>query len=235
MATRVLRHGLRTRVLHALNALALLVLLTTGLALGDWLPASIVAAVGGHDAIDGVHRWLGLGFVGAAILACVLWRASARWLARQFTRWHRREWRWPLDYLYHALAPARRRAPSHDGYFDPLERLVLSLLLLAVIVAGVSGVYLFWLPPAPLWVFLVMIRAHVGAAWVAIALLCIHIVAGLGVLPSHRGIARAMFGDGTVPEATARRLWPAWAEKVNARGTKLRKTSRRARLRKPVG
>lgn len=217
MAARVLRHGLRTRVLHALNALALLVLLASGLALGDWLPASIVAVVGGHDAIDGVHRWLGLAFVGAAILACTWWRAPARWLARQLTCWHRREWRWPLDYLRHALAPARRHAPFHNGYFDPLERLVLSLLLLAVIVAGVTGVYLYWLPPAPLWVFLVMIRAHVGAAWAAIALLCIHIIAGLGVLPSHCGIARAMFGDGTVPETTARRLWPGWVAKTGAR------------------
>lgn len=214
MSVRLPRHGLRARVLHALNALALLVLLASGLALGDWLPAPLVNAVGGHEAIDGVHQNLGLAFVGAAILASLCFWKSTGWLLRELTRRRRGELRWVWDYLRHLLAPRHHAAPDHAGYFDPLERHVLALLLLAVVITGMSGVYLWWLPPAPTWLFIVMIRAHVAAAWGTLALLAVHVTAGLGVLPSHRGIARSMFGDGSVPLATARRLWPAWAARA---------------------
>lgn len=214
MSARILRHGLRSRVLHALNALALLALLATGLALGDWLPASLVNAVGGHEAIYGVHQNLGLVFDGAAFLAILCWWKSTLWLLRELAQRPRGELRWVRDYLRHLLAPRRHAAPGHAGYFDPLERRVLALLLIAVAVTGMSGVYLWWLPPAPTWLFIVMIRAHVAAAWSTLALLAVHVTAGLGVLPSHRGIARSMFGDGSVPLATARRLWPAWAARA---------------------
>lgn len=208
--TRVQRHGLRARCLHGANAVVLPVLLATGLALGDWLPVSWVDVIGGHDAVDAVHRVLGLVFVGiAALSSAVLWRGTA-WLVRELTRFRAGDGRWPLAWLRHALAPGRCAAPFHAGCFDPLERLVLTVLLAATVVVGTSGVYLYFLPPAPSWVFLVAIRAHVYAAWLLIAMLAVHVVAGLGVLPTHRGLARAMFGDGSVPVATARRLWPGW-------------------------
>ncbi|MBS0211715.1 MAG: cytochrome b/b6 domain-containing protein [Proteobacteria bacterium] len=214
MAARVHRHSLRARLLHGLNALVMLVLLFSGLALADALPSPLVNGVGGHDAIDRVHRGLGLAFAGMAAMACAWWWRSAWWLARELTRWRSGEWSWPAAYLRHAFAPARRPVPFHAGHFDPLERLVLSLLLLAATVAAVSGVYLYLLPPAPLWVFLIAIRAHVIAAWGVLALLAIHAVAGSGLLPSHRGIASSMFGDGRLPLDTARRLWPGWTERA---------------------
>ncbi|HET8765020.1 MAG TPA: cytochrome b/b6 domain-containing protein, partial [Rhodanobacter sp.] len=173
--TRVQRHGWRARCLHGANAVVLLVLLATGLALGDWLPGGWVAAVGGHDAVDAVHRLLGLAFVGVAVLlSIVLWRGTA-WLVRELTRFRAGDGRWPLAYFRHALAPGRRAAPFHAGWFDPLERLVLTVLLAATVVAGVSGVYLYWLPAAPAWVFLVAIRAHVYVAWLLIAMLAVHV------------------------------------------------------------
>lgn len=211
--TRIQRHGRRARALHGANAATLLVLLATGLALGDWLPLSWVAVAGGHDVVDGVHQWLGLAFVVATIVLAAAWHAPLRFLLTQLREWHRGDVGWPWAWARHALSPQRHAAPVHDGYFDPLERFVLAIMLSAVAVAALSGVYLYWLPNAPTWVFIIAIRAHVTAAWVVIALLACHVLAGLGVLPTHRGLARAMFGDGTVLLATARRLWPGWVER----------------------
>lgn len=215
-APRILRHGRRARWLHGTNAVVLLTLVVTGLALGDWLPVRWVALAGGHDAINGLHRVLGLAFVLAALVVlAALWRGTV-WLAATLARFRRGDVRWVGAYFRALLRPARAPAPWHDGWFDPLERLVLALLLSVTVVVGVSGVYLYFLPSAPLWVFLVAIRAHVYGAWLLLALLAVHILAGLGVLPTHRGLARAMFGDGTVPAATAHRLWPGWAARKQA-------------------
>lgn len=210
---RIQRHGRRARWLHGLNAATMVVLLVTGLALGDWVPVAWVAQLGGHDVMGGVHQWLGLAFVGAAVVLAFAWHAPLRFLLSQLRDWHRGDGMWPVAYLRHALAPRREPAPPHAGYFDPLERFVLSVMLAGVVVAGVTGVYLYWLPSLPTWVFLIAIRAHVTAAWVVIVLFACHVVAGLGVLPTHRGLARTMFGDGTLPLETARRLWPRWVER----------------------
>lgn len=215
---RIYRHGRHARWLHGTNAATMLVLLATGLALGDWLPAALVAVLGGHGVVDGVHQWLGLVFVAAAIVLSGVWRVRLRFLLGQLSRWRRHDARWPFACLRHALAPLRTPVPWHAGYFDPLERAVLTIMLAAVVVAGASGVYLYWLPNAPTWVFIVAIRAHVVAAWVVIAALACHLLAGLGVLPTHRGLLRAMFGDGTLPLATARRLWPGWAARAIGKG-----------------
>lgn len=205
-------------MLHGLNAAVLLVLVATGLAIGDFVAPWLVARFGGHDVLDDVHQDLGLAFVAAVVLAgCVGWRA-ARTLACRLCRFRATERAWPLAFARHALAPSRHPPAEHAGAFDPAERVVLGVVLLAVVIAGASGVYLYFLPVAPRWVFLVAIRAHVYSAWVLIVALGIHIVAGLGVLPTHRGIARAMFGDGTVPLATARRLWPGWTRRRSGAG-----------------
>ncbi len=210
---RIQRHGVRARWLHGVNALALLILLATGFALAGSLPPRWVAWFGGHAAVNAAHRWLGLAFaIAAAALIGALQRAT-RGLLQHLAQARPRDPGWLAAWLRHTLAPRRYAPTPHDGYFDPLERVVLALLLLATVVTALSGVYLYFLPTAPLWVFVVTIRAHVYGAWVMLGALVIHGIAGSGILPTHRSIARSMFGDGTLPMATARGLWPGWTRR----------------------
>ncbi|TAM90334.1 MAG: hypothetical protein EPN41_01825, partial [Candidimonas sp.] len=189
---RVLRHTVAARGLHALNAAAILALIATGLALAGFLPDSLTARMGGHVVANTTHRMLGLAFVIAAAAAAALLHARCRRFARDIVG-------------SGVLGP-------HAQRLSAAQRAVFAILVISATIAGVSGVYLYVLPKAPLWVFLVAIRAHVYGSWVLIAALSLHIVAGLGILPTHRGIARSMFGDGTVPLRIARTLWPGWAE-----------------------
>ncbi len=210
---RIARHGALARVLHALNATIVLLLLFSGLALGDRLPEAWVDALGGHEAFSDLHEWLGLAFVVAsALLIGALSRHSAA-LVRRLAEWRRGDLGWPLAFARHLLRSQRTDAPRHSGYFDPLERLVLIIVLATLVLAGLSGVYLYWSPDAPRWAFVVFIRSHIYAGWVLLGALGLHIFAGLGVLPTHRGILGVMFGDGSLPQATARRLWPGWTER----------------------
>jgi len=39
------------------------------------------------------------------------------------------------------------------------------------------------------------------------------VLVAIGVLPGYRGVWHAMHLGGRVPEETARRVWPGWAER----------------------
>lgn len=222
---RLLRHGGVARIAHGLNAVATLVLLATGLALGDWLAPRLVAWMGGHLVVNAVHQKLGLAAVIAlALLGVALRRRVARLLAavrplrRGDGRWTRsfmRFW-WRGDAV----------APFHDGRFDPLQRWVFALLILALVVTGLSGVYLYFLPPWGRIALVWAIRSHVAAAWVLLVLVAFHMAVGIGLPRTHRGLARAMFGDGTVSSALARRLWPGWAARQTRVATRPGATDR---------
>jgi hypothetical protein len=63
-------------------------------------------------------------------------------------------------------------------------------------------------------VFASMARIHL---WTTIAISPVivgHILIAAGVLPGYRGAARSMHVDGRVRAATARRLWPGWADRA---------------------
>lgn len=216
--TRVRRQTRVARILHGSNALVLAILLLSGFALAGNLPVGWVDGLGGHTGVNTVHRLLGLAFaiVGAVLVMLLRRRLAA--LGREILRVHSRDFGWPLRYIRALCSPGDHAALEHDGRFDPLQRAVLGLLLLATLVTAASGVYLYFLPGAPAWVFALAIRAHIYAAWLLLAAVAIHILAGLGLLPTHRGVLRAMFGDGTVPLATAARLWPGWTRR-QTRGT----------------
>ncbi len=207
---RIQRHNHTVRLAHGVNAIAAITLIATGLALGDRIPDVLVAAVGGHATVNGVHRVGGLAFVIALLLAMSIFRSPTLGLVRDLVYFRPDEWRWPRSFLTCILSPGRQPAAFHTGRFDPAQRLVLIVLLCATALVGTSGVYLYVLPAAPRWMFLLVIRTHVYGAWVMIAALCLHAFAGLGILRTHKGLLSAMFGDGTVPIQTARILWPAW-------------------------
>lgn len=211
----LMRHGLGTRVLHAINALAVLVLIVTGLALGDVIPGGIAALLGGHLGLNVTHRLLGVAFSLALVLLAVLAPRKVARLIRNVCHMRRDDWRWPFRFGVFLMAPTKHAAPYHDGRFDPAQRIVFGGILVTLAVAAASGVYLyFWTPIFPLGQLSMAyaVRIHIAAAWLLIACLVPHIIAGSGLLWTHRGISAAMFGDGKVPVRLAQDLWPACAE-----------------------
>lgn len=205
------RHGLAARLLHAFNALAVLVLLATGLALGDWLAVRMTDWMGGHAEVDALHRTLGLAFVIAWLLLVALLPARIGRLLRDVSRFQRVDWSWPRAFLRFYAHPRSCRLPLHDGRFDPAQRLVFAALIGALALAGASGVYLYLAPPWSRVALAAAIWLHVASAWLLIACVILHIVAGSGLLRTHRGLAAAMFGNGRVTRELAERLWPGWA------------------------
>ncbi len=207
------RHGLRTRALHSLTALVIAVLLVTGLALGDIFANSVVTLLGGHLAVNSVHRQLGMIFATALALLVLLLPGRVRCLLHDTTHFKRDELSWPLDFLRFYLRPARHPVPFHDGRFDPLQRIIFAGIIGSVVLACVSGVYIYLAPPLRQFVLVYMIRTHIVTSWLLIGFLCAHILAGSGLLRTHRGIATAMFGDGRVAVGLANNLWPGWTRR----------------------
>lgn len=212
----LIRHGRTARVLHAANAAVVIVLLVTGLALGDVVSARVAGWLGGHERINAAHQWLGLAFaVAMVLLAAALPRRVAR-LLRDSSRFRRGDGRWIRAFLAYLVAPRLRAPPFHDGRFDPAQRLVFLGILVGIAGVTASGVYLYaWTPAFALGQMSLAyaIRVHIVAAWLLIACLALHIAAGSGLPWTHRGLVRAMFGHGRVPISLARRLWPGWARR----------------------
>ena len=212
-SAKLARHSLGARVLHALDALVIMVLLASGLALGELLGEQIVALFGGHLLVNATHQLLGLAFVIAWVLLVLAMPDRVHGLLRDTVYFRRRELRWPLDFLRFSLWPRRFAPPFHDGRFDPAQRVIFISTIVALALMGVSGVYLYLAPPLGRMMLAYAIRIHIATAWVLIGCLCIHAVAGSGLLRTHRGLATAMFGDGRVAVALARTLWPGWSRR----------------------
>jgi cytochrome b subunit of formate dehydrogenase len=207
------RHGLRARALHSLTALVIAVLLVTGLALGDVFANSVVTLLGGHLAVNSVHRQLGMILATALVLLVLLLPGRVRCLLHDTIHFKRDELSWPLDFLRFYLRPARHPVPFHDGRFDPLQRVIFAGIIGSVVLVCASGVYIYLAPPLRQLLLAYSIRTHIVASWLLIGFLCAHILAGCGLLRTHRGIATAMFGDGRVAVGLANNLWPGWTRR----------------------
>lgn len=210
----LLRHGFGTRLIHAVNALTVAVLVVTGLALGDVIPASIAGILGGHLGTNATHRLLGVAFSVAVVLLVVALPRKVGRLIGNVCHWRRADWCWPCRFVAFWVSPKQRTAPYHDGRFDPAQRIVFGGILISLAAASTSGVYLyFWTPDFPLGQLSMAyaIRIHIAAAWLLIVCGALHIIAGSGILWTHRGITAAMFGNGKVSARSARTLWPASA------------------------
>ena len=207
------RHSFAARVLHALNALVIIVLLVTGLALGDLLVGRMVLLLGGHSTVNATHQFLGLAFVSAWTALLLALPGGLGRLLRDTVYFRRRELRWPLDFLRFSLWPRRYPAPFHDGRLDPAQRVIMIGIFAAVALVSISGVYVYLTPPFGRMMLANAIRLHIAAAWLLIGCVCIHIAVGSGLLRTHRGLVTAMFGNGRVAATLARTLWPGWARR----------------------
>lgn len=209
----VRRNNGKTRWFHAGVYLTVFVLLLTGwwLTLGGEGDPSVLASLTGVSDAD-LHTWTGWGFAGLAAVGVVLgWRAS-RTLLVDSVRFRRSDlsWlrRWPV-------AVFTGRFGRHEGHFDPGQR-IMNLALVALLLAlMVSGIGLVLVSGGPEFVW--FNRIHRWSTYLITPALIGHIVVASGVLPGYRGAWRAMHLGGRLRAEVARRLWPAWLEREQAR------------------
>jgi formate dehydrogenase subunit gamma len=211
MATEPLtRHPRRVRWLHAAVALATLLLLWTGwwlLAGEEGRPSLLARALGVADIR--VHVWAGraLGLVALAAVT-VGWRGARTFLRETVRRdpgdahWWRR---WPIGALTGRFA-------RHEGVFDPGQRVANVVIVGGLVLLTGTGIAMTALHGGAL--FAVLAKIHRWTAIVVTPVIAGHLLIALGLLPGYRGVWRSMFLGGRVPEETARRLWPGWAERV---------------------
>ena len=208
--TTILRHGPAVRIAHALLALSVIVLIVSGLGMAERLPGQAVSMLGGHVWLGDLHRQLGLVF-GVAVAGLMLFGpAAGRRLIRDMCRFRRGDATWFRSFVRYVLAPSRHRPQSHDGRFDPGQRIVFAVILGSAAALTVSAAALYLAPAGSTSLLAWALRIHVVAAVIFIAALAVHVLVGVGLLASHRNIGRVMFGDGRVKQGLAYTLWPTW-------------------------
>lgn len=208
----MLRNATPARRLHAVVYLLTAFLLLSGVAVGGEGIRWIERLLGGHVAAAAGHRWVGLALIGvAAVVMAVRPRSVMRFLAESL-RFRRGDVRWFATWPGFVLRPGRVSLARHEGHFDPGQRVLNVVIVAAFLVLAVTGAVMtvprLVVPAA----FGISLRLHRAATWVLAASVAGHIVVASGVLPSYRGVWRAMHRDGRVRADLARTLWPRWAE-----------------------
>ena len=209
----VLRHSGGVRLAHLLLVIVTGWLILSGLGIHESLSARLIHILGGHVLLVGSHRWLGYALGAALLLGLILLHRRVCKFLGAILSFDRSDVAW-LPGLLRSLL--RRRAdalPWHEGRFDPAQRLVFLILISALVLLVVTGVAINFIPArSARMVFAWTLRTHLASAWVLIGAVSLHVFAGLGVLRTHRGVTRAMFGDGRVKVELGRRLWPGWTD-----------------------
>ena len=202
------RFGRWARWFHAATYVAVLVLLGTGWWLltgreGDPSPLSRLTGIPDTT----IHIRIGWVFTGLVVVAGVLGVRSVVRFVAESVRFHRTDLRW---FLRWPAALVTGRFASHDGRYDPGQRVLNIVLILGLAVLVVSGVGLAMLHGGP--VFAVLAQVHRIATYPVTVLLAGHVLVAAGVLPGYRGVWRSMHLGGSLRHDVARRLWPTWTD-----------------------
>jgi len=200
------RNNRATRWFHALVYITGLTLLATGWWLllgGEGNPTPLALVIGIPD--TSLHTMIGWGFALIAIIGCVVgWRATRTFVAeslrvdRSDARWFAR---WPAALI-------SGRFGSHDGHFDPGQRVLNVVMALSLIALTLSGIGLVTVHGGPSFVWLA--RVHKWSTYVATPVIAGHVIVASGILPGYRGVWRSMHLGGRLDRSVAQRLWPAW-------------------------
>jgi cytochrome b subunit of formate dehydrogenase len=204
------RYRRPVRRLHTAVYVVTLLLLATGwwlMAGREGQPTPIARLTGIPDVQ--LHVWLGWALVGVVLLPLPFLVRSAIAFVRETLRYDPGDGTWLLRWPSAVFTGRFRR---HEGHFDPGQRLanIAIVGLLASLV--LSGVGLVFVHVGPLFAVLGTVHrlSTIGFTVVIIG----HIVIALGILPGYHGVWRSMHLGGRLPLATARRIWPGWAERT---------------------
>jgi cytochrome b subunit of formate dehydrogenase len=201
----VVRYNRATRLFHAAVYLVTFLLLGTGwwLRTGHEGRPSVAARI--LDTPDTeVHRRAGWVLTVLFGLGLTLGVRAAYRFVRETVRVNRSDWRWFVRWPIGALTG---RFAAHRGRFDPGQRIANIGFVVTFGALLVSGIGLTTVHGGPSFVW--MVRVHRYATYGLTALVSVHLVMALGLLPGYRGVWRGMHLGGRTPKATARRLWPA--------------------------
>lgn len=211
-ARKLERYPLRVRMLHTGVYLTTFMLLGTG----GWLlagregdPSPLARVLSAPD--TSIHTWLGWVLAALLMLPVVVDRKGLAVFARETLRFDPGDSRWLLRW---PVATFSGRFVRHEGHFDPGQRIANAAIVVTLGALVVSGLGLTALHGGPAFVWL--LRTHKLANMVLGPLIAGHVIVGLGVLPGYRGVWRSMHFGGQITEETARRIWPAWTERVLA-------------------
>lgn len=198
---------------HLAFAVVIGILIVSGLGVAESLPPQVTFWLGGHVLLSVAHHLVGHVLEFGLLLLPLLVLDRLQGLVGSMARFHRFEAAWPIAFARFSLRRRRYRPPWHSGRFDPVQRLVFLALTGSLAVVVLTGLAFNLVPRDMPQLFAWVLRIHIAAAILLIGSVCVHIVAASGLLSTHRGIARAMFGDGRVGVPLSSRLWPGWTAK----------------------
>lgn len=207
--TTLERNPRRTRWLHAAAYLLTVAALGTGwwLRLGQEGRPSLLARALGYPDIE-IHKIAGWATAALAVVALVAGRRGVLSFVRHSLTFSRREAGWFVGWPP-AIVTGRFR--SHEGRFDPGQRIANVVMVGGLLLITATGIGLVGISGGP--VFVVLRRMHVWGSLAVTPVIVGHVLVASGVLPGYRGVWRAMHGRGRVHEDVARRLWPLWTER----------------------
>ena len=209
---RVHRHQFQVRFAHVVLVVVVIIQTFSGLGLGEHLPRAVIDWLG-HSRIAALHYWLGHAFAVAAAALFFTYSDRVSNLISGLRRFRRSDLAWPAGFLRMWLSPKRYPPPWHEGRFDPIARLVMLEIGGSLGMLAITGAVIDVAPSSARQLVSWAIRVHAISGVVLIVAIGLHIIAGSGLLPTHRGIARSMFGNGTVSVVLAERLWPGWTRR----------------------
>jgi formate dehydrogenase beta subunit/formate dehydrogenase gamma subunit len=197
-ARSIVRYNLGERLLHWTVAVTFVYLMLSGAGIFSPKLAWLLDVLGGGQAARAWHPIVGVVFVAAVLIQCLLWLKDLR-IGPEDRAWLRRM----RDYL----AGRDERVPP-SGRFNAGQKLLFWTQVVLGLVLLASGVPI-WFPESfgrelRLWSVLVHSAAGVGAILSLVA----HVYMAVIVT---RGAVRAMT-EGTVSEAWARHHHGRWAE-----------------------
>lgn len=197
------------RWLHVGVYVTVLVLLATGgwLLLGREGDPSPLSRLAGMPDTQ-LHVWVGWVFTGL-VLGAVLVGARGAWtFITESLRYDRGDLTWFRTW---PAALGTGRFTTHQGHFDPGQRLANLAMAAALLTVTGSGVAMALLHGGPAFTWLVPL--HVWSTYALIPLVLGHILIASGVLPGYRGVWRSMHLGGRLDVAVARRIWPGWLDR----------------------
>ena len=210
---RLERHGRRARWFHAATYLVTIPTILTGLWIltgGEGHPSPLARITGIGD--TELHVWLGRAL---AVLVLALFLGGPRAIVpfvRETLRHDGGDGRW---WVRLPAAVVTGRFARHEGTFDPGQRLANVAIVGGLLVLTGTGLGLTIVHGGSS--FVAMATIHRWSALVVTAAIAVHVFVAAGILPGYRGVWRSMHLGGKLPAEVARRLWPGWFERAEAR------------------
>jgi formate dehydrogenase subunit gamma len=203
----VQRYGRAGRWFHAGVYLTVLVALATGwwfVVDGYRRDSPLARLVGVPD--GAVHEYAGYGTTAVFVVWLPFGARGIAVFVRETLRWRRGDGRWLANW---PRAVFSGNFGSHDGHFDPGQRLANVVMVLTLAVLVLTGLGMLFLPELPVSLLVI----HRWATFLLTPVLLGHIAVAAGVLPGYRGVWRSMHLGGRLPVEVARRLWPDWLDR----------------------